>query len=128
MFIMMFLSFLELLKHAIKHNYVSVYNTPKQTIYSLSFFIDEEKYKIELLSEYSHSSNNNIYVKYTLLINDYLVISAFRNVMGTKEEPAQEAIILENLARLCSFKIIKQEKAAQITHMLKNLSFNEYSN
>lgn len=127
----MIFTFLDFLQEAISYTYISVYNSSQKTVYLFDLYIDGHKDLIELTSEYSHSSLNNIYIKYSLLVNNMPVLTATRNLIDTKEEKKhlQENPVakrLEILIKACSAKLVQQEINSQKNHMLKGI-YNDFT-
>lgn len=127
----MIFTFLDILQEAISYNYISVYNSSQKTVYLFDLYIDGHKDLIELTSEYSHSSLNNIYIKYSLLVNNMPVLTATRNLIDTKEvkkhlQVNPVAKRLEKLIKACSSKLVQQEINSQKNHMLKGI-YNDFT-
>lgn len=123
--------FLDFLQEAISYNYISVYNSPQRTVYLFDLYMDDSKDLIELTSEYSHSSLNNIHIRYSLIVNGITVVSTIRNLIDTKEQTKkqQEDPItkrLETLIKACSAKVVQQEINSQKNHLLKGI-YSEFT-
>ena len=108
--------------------YISVQNSPTESIYSFEY-IDEngDLTVFELYSLYSHTDQKNSYVRYELYVDEELVATATRAVFDKKAaKPTSRtrrvtlAEKLETLITMCSQKVIQQEFESHTRHMLKS--------
>ena len=105
--------------------WISVSNSPEETSYCID--AGQDMY-IDICSRVAYTGTNTIYARYEIFINDELVVCAQRpislidtpSVKNVSRETA-EAEKIEQLMRMCSQKILKQETISQRNHMLKNL-------
>ena len=124
----------KLLNFIIPISYISVINTPLNTMYSFSYVDpDGAVTSFVLTSEYSHTDGRDIYAKYTLFVDGIMVCSVLNRFPHTKAKGLQTqpsnnmafdiktARQMEVLLKMCSKKVVAQEMMGQRMHMLKTL-------
>lgn len=118
----------KLLQTIIPRSFISVENLPELTSYSFEYEDGEQSLFVNISSEFSHATSNNIYIVYTLYIDGVARASGTKPLLpqkgNTKTRNSAIATDLEFLMRLCSTKIIMQELEGQKTNMLKSLIGN----
>ena len=117
----------DFLVYIIPRSYISVSNTPTETLYSFDYTNqDGDVTYFDLMCEYSHTDMNGPHARYTLLVDDIPVCVAVRQVLDIPGQPHQkkssDVMQMERLLRLCSDKIIVQEVISQRNHMLKSIN------
>lgn len=119
----------KLLQTIIPISFISVENLPELTSYSFEYKDGTQTMFVNICSEFSHATNNNIYIVYTLYIDGVVRATGTKPILPQKGAGAQTrnsiiAADLEFLMRLCSTKIIMQELEGQKTNMIKSIIGN----
>ncbi len=100
------------LKYVIPICYISVSNTTTETAYNFDININDYDYFVTIYISYSHTTQDNVYIKYSLYLDDNLIETVYKPVLK-KTKPnratAEKLNQMETLIKACSKKIIQQE-------------------
>ncbi len=115
------------LRYLITHNYVSVLNVGNMNVYTITAAEFGQIMNIRLSANYSYVAVDDVWVKYDLTINEETIAEATKPVISKSRDflPRNKNDVLakklDRLLRMCSNRVIAQEKLAQSNAMLKGL-------
>lgn len=110
----------------IPHSLVSVLNTPEISAYNFEFYIDQQYFSVDLISSYSNTTTENVYVKYEVILNKTLIERQYYPILNTnKQNISKKAKQIKTLLEMCSRQVIAQELQSRKMHMLKTFSTNQ---
>ena len=69
------------LKYAIPICYISVSNTTTETAYNFDININDYDYFVTIYISYSHTTQDNVYIKYSLYLDDNLIETVYKPVL-----------------------------------------------
>ena len=111
---------------SIPHSLVSVLNTPEISAYNFEFYIDQQYFSVDLISSYSNTTTENVYVKYEVILNKTLIERQYYPILNTnKQNISKKAKQIKTLLEMCSRQVIAQELQSRKMHMLKTFSTNQ---
>lgn len=68
----------------ITHILVSVF-TPKVSSHNFGFYLDQKYFYVDLLSSYSNTTPENVYVKYEVILNGLSIEKQYYPILNTNK-------------------------------------------